>query len=179
MIHRTPRTHFGDTTYFEVRLHERQALDLTQHVDLLRQSVRIGQKRRPFHVDAAVILPHRVQMIWTLPPGDSAYSARWHIIKTTFAKHVGSTAGTEVWQRRFWDHALRDQGDFDLHMHLIMTAPVREGLVDKASDWPWSSLHHRAVLAERTPRMPQHLDGDTSWRTRPNARNVDPPPAFA
>ncbi len=157
MTQLTPSFVPGWTFYFDVQLDDSARLKLTDHVDLLRQSIRISQRRRAFDIDAAVVLPRRVLMIWTLPEGDSAYSARWHVIKATFRRHAPVVAG-DLWRPRFADHRIRTQADYDLHTHLIMTAPIRAGLVHKAVDWPWSSLHHRAAVSDRVKvRLPRQM----------------------
>ena len=90
-------------------------------------------------------------MIWTLPPGDSDFPARWRLIKSAFSRQMPPVADLRpslakkgergIWQRRYWEHLIRDEGDLALHRHFCVTAPVRAGLVRRASDWPHSSLH--------------------------------------
>lgn len=157
MTHFTPSFTFGRTFYFDVQLDDTATIALTDHVDLLRQSLRVSQRRSAFEIDAAVVLPRRLLMIWTLPEGDTAYSMRWHVIKATFRRHAPAMVG-DLWQPRFYDHKLRTQADYDLHTHLIMTAPIRAGLVEKAVDWPWSSLHHRIGVSDRVKvRLPRRM----------------------
>jgi putative transposase len=137
----------GDTVYFDVQLAETANASITHNVDLLRQCVRICQNRRPFEITDAVILPRSVRMIWSLPYGDFAYSTRWHIIKTTFARHLNAKP-CQLWQPRFSGYVLRSQADYDQHANLIKMSPVSEGLVDEALDWPWLSAHYRAPKPE-------------------------------
>lgn len=142
----------GGTYFFTVRLKDRRSTLLVDRIDLLRHSVRLAQVRRPFVIDAAVILPSKLHMIWTLPPDDCDFSVRWQQIKSTFSRHVapGSTTrgnarrGKGIWQPRFWEHMIRDHQDFDLHEHLIATAPLREGVVKEGVRWPYSSMAKRA-----------------------------------
>jgi putative transposase len=150
----------GGTYFFTVRLQDQRAGLLTAHIGLLRDAVRLCQKQSPFHIDAAVILPAGLHMIWTLPAGDADVSARWRMIKSTFSRHLPVARDlTEVqkrhgeksiWQRRFWEHLIRDEADLALHMHLIFTAPVRAGLVARATDWPFASWHQRRANTFRT-----------------------------
>jgi putative transposase len=126
--------------------------------DLLRRSIRTCLDRWPFVIDAFVLLPDHVHSIWTLPPGDSDYSRRWSWIKRSFAKGWLARGGEGrrispsrredkrfgVWQRRFWEHVLRDEADFERHHDYIHFNPVKHGIVDHPRDWPYSSFH-RAV----------------------------------
>ncbi|KQI72413.1 hypothetical protein AN191_08450 [Loktanella sp. 5RATIMAR09] len=142
----------GGTYFFTLRLQDQRADLLVSQIDLLRDATRLCCKRWPFEIDAAVILPNKLHMIWTLPDGDADFSKRWRLIKSSFSRHIPAPAHIPeshrkrgkkgIWQRRFWEHLIRDADDFALHMHLIRSAPIHAGLVKKASDWPYSSLHH-------------------------------------
>ncbi len=46
-----------------------------------------------------------------------------------------------VWQRRFWEHQIRDERDLQRHVDYIHYNPVKHGLVENVEDWPWSSYH--------------------------------------
>ena len=141
----------GGTYFFTVRLEDRASDLLTREVDLLRASVRATMVRRPFRIDAAVVLPDRLHMIWTLPAGDGAFSERWRQIKATFSRHLeppervcrSKVARGEkgIWQRRFWEHLIRDAADHAMHLRLIEEAPVAAGLCARPQDWPFSSVH--------------------------------------
>ena len=148
-------TPFAGTYFFTVRLANPESSLLVDQVDLLRQAVRTTRKRHPFEIRAAVVLPAQLHMIWTMPQDDCNFVLRWRLIKATFSRHATLPAPVNVtpamqqrrekgiWQRGFWDHAIRDQGDYDLHEHLIIHAPVQAGLVSHVSDWAYSSLHTR------------------------------------
>ena len=139
----------GGTYFFTVRLQDPASDLLIREIDLLRHATRLCLKRMPFTIDAAVILPAKLHMIWTLPPDDPAYSPRWRLIKSTFSRHlpVPDTAPAShlrrgekgIWQRRFWEHAIRDNGDFQKHLHLMSAAPVMAALVKRPGDWPYAS----------------------------------------
>lgn len=144
-------THRPKASYFfTVRLHHRGSALLTERIDLLRDCFKLCHKRWPMRIDAAVILPDHLHMIWTMPDGDDDYSKRWRLIKSSFSRHVpapdyvpASTAkrGEKgIWQRRFWEHRIKDLADFERHRTLISEAPVQAGLVKMARDWPYSSL---------------------------------------
>ncbi|MCF6249826.1 MAG: transposase [Methylococcaceae bacterium] len=121
----------------------------------LRDAVLKTRKRHPFTIDAWVLLPDHLHCIWTLPEHDNNFSVRWNGIKkrfTTLAKHklhkpewVNASKqkhreGT-IWQRRFWEHQIRDNNDYQNHVHYIHYNPVKHGLVNTVSDWPYSTFH--------------------------------------
>ena len=105
---------------------------------LLRDAVRVVRQKRPFAIDAIVILPDHVHCIWTLPEDDADFMTRWRLIKTWFSKHSDLKP---IWQQRYWEHVLRDERDFANHVDYIHYNPVKHGLVGKVIDWPYSSFH--------------------------------------
>lgn len=141
----------GGTYFFTLRLEDRQSRLLTDRVDLLRATVRLAQKRWPFVIKVAVILPDHLHMIWTLPGGDADFSKRWRLIKSTFSRHVDGPAHVSpskarrgekgIWQRRFWEHLIRGEQDFQAHRSFALAAPVQAGLVARPQDWALSSVH--------------------------------------
>jgi putative transposase len=151
----------GATYFFTIVTFQRQ---LIFHdpiaVDVLRSAFRDGMARMPFQIDAIVVLPEHIHCLWTLPEGDADFSTRWRLIKGNFSRHCpmeyqqarsdarlrkGEKA---VWQRRFWEHQIRDEADFVHHYDYIHFNPVRHGLVERPKDWPYSSFH-RAVREGR------------------------------
>jgi putative transposase len=106
-------------------------------VDLLRQAFRHVMNKRPFIIDAIVIMPDHLHCIWTLPENDCDYPTRWRLIKTYFTKNYGQT----IWQHRYWEHCIRDERDFENHVNYIHNNPVKHGLVLNAKDWEHSSIH--------------------------------------
>jgi putative transposase len=145
----------GGTFFFTVNLQDRQSRLLVEHIGVLRQSVRHAMHRAPFHIDAWVVLPEHMHCLWTLPEGDVDYSARWQTIKMTFSRKIplheyrseSRAAKRErgIWQRRFWEHTIRNEQDYAAHMDYIHFNPVKHGLVGSVADWPHSSFH-RAVF---------------------------------
>lgn len=141
----------GGTYFFTVNLLERKRRLLVERIDALRNAFRIVKQQRPFRIDAIVILPDHLHCIWTMQPDDCDYSTRWRLIKSAFSgtiepgerltrrRQVKSERG--IWQRRFWEHAIRDQDDFDRHLDYIHYNPVKHGWVEKVSEWPHSSFH--------------------------------------
>ena len=126
-------------------------------VQALRESVAVEQRRRPFRVIAAVVLPDHLHMVWRLPAGDVDYPTRWAAIKARFTRwHLASgreeAAVTEnqglagrrgVWQPRFLEHTIRDEEDMARHVDYVHRNPVKHGYVERMSDWPYSSIHRR------------------------------------
>jgi putative transposase len=122
---------------------------------LLRQALQDCRQRWPFAIDAMVLLPDHLHAIWTLPPTDSAYPRRWGWLKKEFTKAWLAGGGPEqprsasrrrqrrrgVWQRRYWEHTIRDEQDFEDHFHYVHYNPVKHGLVAAPKDWPYSSFH--------------------------------------
>lgn len=148
--HRVP----GGCYFFTVNLLERHGNSLlTDRIELLRKSVRHVRRTRPFTIDAWVVLPHHLHAVWTLPPGDDDFSTRWRLIKTVFARGVGKTerlsrvrrdAGERgIWQRRFWEHSIRDDRDYAAHVDYVHFNPVRHGLVAAPGAWPYSTFAAR------------------------------------
>lgn len=156
----------GGTYFFTLRLADTGSRLLVDQVDVLRQAIRVTRQKHPFDIRAAVILPTKLHMIWTLPQGDANYGIRWRVIKTTFSRHVPAPADVAltpsmqrrrekgIWQRRYWEHLISDQADYDLHEHLIIHAPVTEGLVKQPQDWALSSIHSRGAGKTRLNAPP-------------------------
>ena len=150
----------GGRYFFTVTLSDRKSHILTQHIGLLRAAFWQTQSQWPFTIDAIVILPEHLHAIWTLPPDDHDYSSRWRAIKSRFTHALCRTGITvprdvnrecRLWQRRFWEHTLRNEQDFIHHVDYIHYNPVRHGYVVSVADWPWSSFH-RYVKQGLLPR---------------------------
>ena len=143
----------GGTYFFTVRLQNPRDDLLARHIDLLRLSFRACRQRLPFTFGPSVVLPNRMHMIWTLPPGDEAFGRRWSLIKRTFASHVPGRAGDAIWQRRFWEQRIDTPAAFEMYANLIARAPVDEGLVKRPERWPYGSFgqtSQRGVVRFRT-----------------------------
>ena len=136
--------------FFTVALSRRGDDLLLHEIERLRQAVRVTRAERPFVIEAWVVMPDHLHAIWTLPHGDGDYATRWRLIKARFSAGLptGQTRASHVargergvWQRRFWDRHLRNEEDFAAHMKFCRNDPVLHGLVDVASEWPFSSFH--------------------------------------
>jgi len=143
----------GGTYFFTVNTHKRQKLFLNAgNVELLRMSMRTVMECQPFKIVAAVILPDHIHAIWTLPPGDADFPNRWRMIKGNFTRNlkckpiIGQSQsrinkGEQfVWQRRFWEHLIRDESDLTNHIEYIHFNPVKHGLVSSPADWAYTSF---------------------------------------
>lgn len=141
----------GATCFFTVNLARRDTALLVDHIATLRQAIGYVQHRHPFAIDAMVVLPEHLHAVWTLPPGDTDYSLRWRLLKTWFSRNIppgehrcaSRMAKNErgIWQRRFWEHLIRDHIDLQRHVDYIHFNPVKHGHVGRAADWPYSTFH--------------------------------------
>jgi len=158
----------GGAYFFTVALLERRGRLLTENIEALREALRSVRDRRPFRIDAIVILPDHLHCIWTLPPNDADFSTRWRLIKSSFARAVAPGERLSirrqmkhergVWQRRFWEHAIRDQGDYDAHLDYIHFNPVKHGWVPRVAEWPHSSFHRFVRLGLYQPEWAAPAD---------------------
>lgn len=150
----------GGCFFFTVNLLDRRSNLLVAHVDVLRDAVREVRLRAPFTIDAWVVLPDHMHCLWTLPEGDADFPGRWWEIKTAFSKALpgaGSPSGVMlqrgergIWQRRYWEHTIRDARDYAAHMDYTHFNPVKHGYVSHPADWPCSSFR-RCVAAGLYP----------------------------
>ena len=156
----------GGTFFFTVNLAERRLLLLTEHIELLRRAFREIRSRHPFSVAAIIVLPDHLHTIWTLPPNDSDFATRWRLIKSSFSRALPRDerismsrkrkAERGIWQRRFWEHTIRDETDFARHVDYIHINPVKHGYVTRVRDWPHSSFHRMV----RDGTYPEDWAGD-------------------
>jgi putative transposase len=128
----------GGTFFFTLVTENRRPLFRdSPAVSLLMECIGKIRGRYPFQLDAYVVLPDHLHALWTLPNGDTNFSTRWRLIKEAFTRAKGEQG---VWQRRFWEHAIRDERDFERHLDYIHINPVHHGLSTTARDWPYSSF---------------------------------------
>ena len=140
----------GGSYFFTVTLNDRRSSILTDHIDELRAAFRLTRAERPFLIEAIVILPDHLHAILTLPPQDADYSGRWRRIKGHFSSRMIAAGAIldrrpngeyALWQRRFWEHTIRDGDDFARHVDYVHFNPVKHGLVSRVSEWAHSSFH--------------------------------------
>ena len=129
----------GGLYFFTVNLAERPNDLLVRHIDPL------------FGIHAWVVLPDHLHCVLEMPANDADFSRRWRLIKAGFSRSLPET-GTPtpscsrrgergIWQRRFWEHLIRDEADYRAHMDYVHINPVRHGLVPSVRDWPYSTFH--------------------------------------
>lgn len=152
-------------------------LATAEQVARLREGFRRVRSAHPFEIDAVVILPNHLHTVWRLPEGDADYPLRWRKIKQYFS--IGMEPGADrsslsrrrekgIWQRRYWEHTVRDALDWQRHVDYVHFNPVKHGYVARPGDWPYSSFS-RAVRAgwyapEWGERLPESLDeGEAEW----------------
>ena len=134
----------GGSYFFTVTLRDRRSDLLVRHIDLLRNAFTSAITKRPFTIDAIVVLPDHLHTIWTLPPGDADYPVRWRTIKAYFTRYLRNNMGiacSSPWQSRYWEHTLLDETDFERHVEYIHYNLVKHGHVAAAVDWSYSSFH--------------------------------------
>ena len=140
----------GATYFFTVCLDDPTSTALTDHVGALRFAYARTMAERPVTCRAMVVLPNHLHAVWTLPAGDCDFSERWRLIKARFSHAVGlevdrcasKIAKRErgIWQRRFWEHAVRDEAELQALVNYCHLNPVKHGFVSEPGDWPYSSL---------------------------------------
>jgi len=142
----------GGTYFFTVNALERRGNDvLVRHVDVLRAVVRDVRLRHPFIIHGWVVLPEHLHCVIELPPDDADFALRWRLIKAGFSRRLPGTERRSlsrvqrrergVWQRRFWEHFIRDERDFRHHIDYLHFNPVKHGWVNCVADWPHSTFH--------------------------------------
>ena len=156
----------GAMVFFTLVAHQRRKLFAEQRArTCLREAINEVRKTLPFVIDAVVLLPDHMHMLWTLPASDGDFSVRWRRIKSEFTERYLKAGGREgvrsisrkkrkergIWQRRFWDHVIRDDCDFERHLDYIHYNPVKHGYVSCPRDWPYSSFDSWVKLGVYDP----------------------------
>ncbi|MFQ1941712.1 REP-associated tyrosine transposase [Aeromonas veronii] len=141
----------GACWFFTVNLADRKQDLLVRHIDLLREVIRNVKQQHPFEIIAMVVMPDHLHAIWQLPPDDSDYPMRWSLIKAGFSRNLAKTERIResrvrkrergIWQRRYWEHLIRDDKDLQAHVDYIHFNPVKHGYCAKPVDWSYSSIH--------------------------------------
>lgn len=157
----------GATYFFTVNLADRKSTLLIEQIDLLRTATRKIRCSHPFDIIAMVVLPDHLHAIWRLPEGDADFPLRWSLIKAAFSRALPKTEAIGpsrkmkrergIWQRRYWEHQIKDDGDLETHVAYIHFNPVKHGYVVKAEDWPYSSIH-REIAKRSMSRSWGYLD---------------------
>ncbi len=151
------RVHTPGACYFftVVTYHRHRKLCREDVRAALRGAITDVRRRHPFHIMAWVLLPDHLHCVWSLPDGDADYPLRWNLIKRCVSRaYRGRLHNREpatdsqqqrreamFWQRRFWEHRIRDERDLSAHLDYLHYNPVKHGLCRAPVEWPYSSLH--------------------------------------
>ncbi len=141
----------GGTYFFTVALRDRHSKLLIDRIQELRHAYRRANELHPFTTIAICILPEHIHAIWQLPPNDANYALRWSIIKSLFSRQFEASQDRSaskirqrekgIWQRRYWEHQIRNEIDLNRHIDYIHANPVKHGYVSAVKDWEYSSFH--------------------------------------
>ena len=141
----------GGTYFFTVNLLERRHRLLVDRIDDLRSAFQAAHSARRFEVLAIVVLPDHLHCLWRLPQGDLDNANRWAQIKAGFSRRLPANERRSaqrvarrergIWQRRYWEHLIRDENDLRRHVEYIHFNPVKHGHAVRPSEWPYSSFH--------------------------------------
>tara|TARA_R110000782_G_scaffold142309_2_gene234972 strand:+ start:2059 stop:2532 length:474 start_codon:yes stop_codon:yes gene_type:complete len=138
----------GGTFFFTVNLRDRRSDLLVRRIDLLRESWRDVRQQWPFETIAAVVLPDHMHLVLALPEGDADFPVRLRLLKAGFTRRVpdveksdGRKGERNIWQRRYWEHAIRDADDLEACVTYVHFNPVKHGHVAGVEDWPYSTWH--------------------------------------
>lgn len=167
----------GATYFFTVNLANRSHGILIKKINILRNAIQITKTRYPFKINAYVILPDHIHLMMTLPEDDRNFSIRWSMIKSCFSQKISpyetisasrkKKRERAIWQRRFWEHLIRDEKDYEQHVNYIHFNPVRHGYVNKPSHWKYSSIHHyileKVIPEDWTWHCPAGSDHYGEW----------------
>ena len=173
----------GGTYFFTVVTYRRRRIFRDPRAaERLGAVLREVRRDAPFETVAIALLWDHLHCIWTLPEGDSDYSMRWNAIKKVFTAGWLACGGVElaqpasrvakgergVWQRRFWEHVIRDEDDLERCCDYIHFNPAKHGYVARPADWPWSSFPRFVAAGHYPPDWgttePPFLSGlDFEW----------------
>lgn len=146
----------GGTFFFTLVTCDRHRLFADEFArTCLREAIRSVQAKMPFDLTTIVLMPNHLHCLWRLPPDDIDYSARWSCIKRAFSKRWVAAGGDPlavsrarqkhreygIWQKRFWEHKIRDESDLIHHVNYIHYNPVKHGFARCPHLWPYSSFH--------------------------------------
>jgi putative transposase len=149
-------------TYFFTLVTDRRKSILTSPPfrRALHEAWAMTRLERPFETLAVVLLPDHLHCLWRLGDDDD-FSTRWRLIKARVTRAAAQSDAqpapassrrkrgeATIWQRRFWEHLIRDEADLKRHTDYIHWNPVKHGLVARARDWPYSTFGRYVLLGE-------------------------------
>jgi len=167
--------HPGGTYFFTVNLLQRHGSDLLiRHIDILRNVVQQVRKHHPFRIHGWVVLPDHLHCVIELPHCDADFALRWRLIKMGFSKALPKTERVSavrarrgersIWQRRYWEHLIRDEADYRAHMDYVHINPAKHGWVERVADWPYSTFHQWVAQGVYPPDWAGGMDDNLSYK---------------
>ncbi|WP_298441983.1 transposase [uncultured Ferrimonas sp.] len=129
----------GGCYFFTLVSHQRRTDLLLPQWPRLKEALLITQRQRPFTIDALCVMPDHLHLMLTLPQDDDDFPTRLRLFKTRFTKSLNMSE--RIWQRRYWEHLIRDPADYQAHFDYLHYNPVKHGLVTQVADWPYSTFH--------------------------------------
>lgn len=156
----------GQSYFFTVRLSDSASTLLTEHISAFGEAIRQARGKKPFHVDAWVVLHDHAHAIWTLPPGDHDCASRWRAVKIAFSKAVRKSRLPQarepaIWQRHYQERRIGDDADYRRMVDYVHGNPVSHGLCSMALEWPWSSVHRFVAEGFMIPPDPHDVLAST------------------
>ncbi len=149
------RIYLQNYSYYLTVVTQNRRPILIDNIELLRDSFRRSKKRYDYAIDAIVILPDHIHMIIT-PQNPKDYSKIIALIKRSFTYGLDMKIKEDskfnlsassyrrnlsgVWQKRFYEHTIRDEKDYVKILDYIKLNPIKHGLVDNINDWKYSSF---------------------------------------
>jgi putative transposase len=166
----------GGAFFFTLALANRSSDLLIREIDRLRRAYKVVQQRRPCETIAICVLPDHLHALWLLPDGDADFSSRWSLSKSSFSRGLPASPSRSaskmakrekgIWQRRYWEHAIRDDADLDRHFDYIHYNPVKHGLVSRVAD-----CRTAAFTAMSNGAYCPRIGAATSWTCRVSSVN--------
>ena len=161
----------GATYFFTLTLAQCQTQFLTDNIHLFRQAYQRANALHPLTTVAICVLPDHLHAIWQMPVDDGDFALRWRMIKSNFSRNFGANQQRSnskikhrekgIWQRRYWEHQIRDEIDLQRHVDYIHYNPVKHGLVSQVKDWPHSTFHKYVAQGIYTENWGGFDDDDT------------------
>ena len=145
--------HKGGTYFFTLNLLQRKNNDLlVRHIDVLRAVIKKVNRTHPFIIHAWVVLPEHMHCVIELPIDDADFATRWRLIKSGLSKAMPKDERRSdvrvkrgeraIWQRRYWEHLIKNEADYLAHIDYVHINPVKHGIVNHVKDWPYSTFHN-------------------------------------
>ena len=145
----------GATYFFTVTLRDRRATYLVDYIADLRAAFRVAKQQQSFEIIAIAIMPEHLHALIRMADDDANYAKLWRTVKGNFTQQLlqqgvplqrNARGEYNLWQRRFWEHTIRDDRDLQTHVDYIHFNPVKHGLVKFVAQWPYSSFHRYVRL---------------------------------